>query len=189
MTNLAQRCSVSTTNNGDNVAGGYLPREGQEALVEEFIGENSFWFNATFLHRTVRPAFRLTRDSVSLVAESRRVRNSMLAGILIATSATIALFLGLAHIYLTFFTRAFAARDAILEEKLKSVSPRISGQTTMWRAGVGFHASHALGVIFFGLVYGYLALAERDFLIRLPSWSCWAPSFCSAMSSGEALLV
>src|SRR6266566_2481590 len=36
------------------------------------------------------------------------------------------------------------------------------------RAGVGFHASHALGVIFFGLVYGYLALAERDFLIRSP---------------------
>ena len=92
----------------------------------------------------------------------------MLAGILIATSATIALFLGLAHIYLTFFTRAFAARDAALEEKLKSVSPRISGQTTMWRAGVGFHVSHALGVIFFGLVYGYLALAERDFLIRSP---------------------
>ncbi len=92
----------------------------------------------------------------------------MLASILIATSATIALFLGLAHIYLTFFTRAFSARDAALEEKLKSVSPRISGQTTMWRAGVGFHVSHALGVIFFGLVYGYLALAERDFLIRAP---------------------
>src|SRR5713226_10063041 len=92
----------------------------------------------------------------------------MLAGILIATSATIALFLGLAHMYLTFFTRAFAARDAALEEKLKSVSPLISAQTTMWRAGVCFHASHALGVIFFGLVYGYLAVAERDFLIRSP---------------------
>jgi hypothetical protein len=92
----------------------------------------------------------------------------MLAGILIATSATIALFLGLAHIYLTFFTRAFAARDAALAEKLKSVSPRISAQTTMWRAGVGFHASHALGMIFFGLLYGYLALADRDFLIRSP---------------------
>src|SRR5260370_31118925 len=92
----------------------------------------------------------------------------MLAGILIATSATIALFLGLAHMYLTFFTRACASSDAVLEEKLKSVSPRISAQTTMWRAGVGFHARHALGVIFFGLVYGYLALAERDFLIRSP---------------------
>src|SRR5260370_23732821 len=69
---------------------------------------------------------------------------------------------------LHFFTRAFAARDAALEEKLKSVSPRTSGQTTMWRAGVGFHASHALGVIFFGLVYGYLAMTERNFLIRSP---------------------
>jgi hypothetical protein len=71
--------------------------------------------------------------------------------------------------YLSYiFHAAFAARDAALEEKLKSVSPRISGQTTMWRAGVGFHVSHALGIIFFGLVYGYLALAERDFLIRAP---------------------
>src|SRR5260370_25882791 len=94
----------------------------------------------------------------------------MLAGILIATSATIALFLGLAHIYLTFFTRAFAAGDAALEEKLKSVSPRISGQMTMWRAGVGFHASHSLRVSFFGLVYCYLPVAERDVLRRPPSW-------------------
>jgi hypothetical protein len=91
-----------------------------------------------------------------------------LAGILIATSATIALFLGLLHVYLTFFTRAFAPRDAALEEMLKSASPRISGQTTMGRAWVGFHATHALGIIFFGLVYGYLALVERDFLIRSP---------------------
>ncbi len=92
----------------------------------------------------------------------------MLASILIATSAAIALFLGLVHIYLTFFTRAFAPRDAALEEKLQSVSPRISAQMTMARAWVGFHASHALGIIFFGLIYGYLALAARDFLIRSP---------------------
>src|SRR5260370_20705532 len=106
---------------------------------------------------------RLTRDSASLRVESQRGRNSMLAGILLATSATIPVFLGLAHIYLTFFTRAFAARDAALEEKLKSVSPRISDQTTMWRAGVGVHSSHALCVIFFELVYGYFAGSERGF--------------------------
>ncbi len=92
----------------------------------------------------------------------------MLASILIATSAAIALFLGLLHLYLTFFTRAFAARDAALEEMLKSVSPRISDQMTMGRAWVGFHATHSLGIIFFGLVYGYLALAARDFLMRSP---------------------
>lgn len=92
----------------------------------------------------------------------------MLASILIASSATIALFLGLLHLYLTFFTRAFAARDAALEEMLKSVSPRISDQMTMGRGWVGFHATHSLGIIFFGLVYGYLALAAREFLMRSP---------------------
>ena len=97
---------------------------------------------------------------------------------------------GLAHIYLTSFTRAFAARDAALEEKLKSVSPRISGQTTMWSAGVGFHVSHALGVIFFGLVYGYLAPAERDFLIRAPFLGVLGrPRSARLWSPGEALLV
>ena len=114
-------------------------------------------------------SFRSQRgNSGELSTKSRRGRNSMLAGILIATSATIALFLGLVHMYLTFCTRAFAVRDAALEEMLKSASPRISGQMTMGLAWVGFHASHALGIIFFGLVYGYLALAARDFLIRSP---------------------
>src|SRR5260221_8614205 len=103
------------------------------------------------LNRSVSENARLTRDSASLGVESQRGRNSMLAGILLATSATIAVFLGLAHIYLTFFTRAFPARDAALEEKLKSVSPRISDQTTMWRSALGFHASRAPGALFSGL--------------------------------------
>ena len=34
----------------------------------------------------------------------------------------------------------------------------------MWRAWVGFNASHSYGALLFGLVYGYLALAHRDFL-------------------------
>lgn len=113
----------------------------------------------------------------------------MLAGILIATSATIALFLGVAHIYLTFFARAFAARDAALEEKLKSVSPRISDQMTMGRAWVGFHVSHSLGVIFFGLVYGYLALAGRDFLIRSPFFCAGRPRSARLYRPGKGLLV
>jgi hypothetical protein len=28
----------------------------------------------------------------------------------------------------------------------------------MWKAWIGFNASHAYGAIFFGLIYGYLAL-------------------------------
>jgi hypothetical protein len=37
---------------------------------------------------------------------------------------------------------------------------------TMWRAWVGFNASHSLGILLFGLFYGYLALARPDVLFR-----------------------
>lgn len=50
---------------------------------------------------------------------------------------------------------------------MKTVSPRVSRHTTMWRAGTGFHASHSLGAMLFGLVYGYLALA-RLYWFKVP---------------------
>jgi hypothetical protein len=36
----------------------------------------------------------------------------------------------------------------------------------MWKAWVGFNASHGYGAIFFGAVYGYLSLAHSAFLFR-----------------------
>lgn len=36
----------------------------------------------------------------------------------------------------------------------------------MWKTWVGFNASHSLGAIFFGLIYGYLALAQGPFLFQ-----------------------
>lgn len=47
---------------------------------------------------------------------------------------------------------------------MKAGSMRIARSATMWRASIGFHASHSLGAMFFGLVYGYLALEESGFL-------------------------
>jgi hypothetical protein len=41
-------------------------------------------------------------------------------------------------------------------------------ETTMWRCWVGFNASHSLGLILFGLVFGYLALAHGQLLFRSP---------------------
>jgi hypothetical protein len=38
----------------------------------------------------------------------------------------------------------------------------------MWRAWVGFNASHSMGAILFGLVFGYLALAHGQVLFRSP---------------------
>jgi hypothetical protein len=38
----------------------------------------------------------------------------------------------------------------------------------MWRCWMGFNVSHSMGLILFGLVYGYLALARDQLLFRSP---------------------
>ena len=51
---------------------------------------------------------------------------------------------------------------------MQEVSPVISGKMSMWEAWVGFNASHSFGAMLFGLVYGYLALAQSAVLFS--SW-------------------
>jgi hypothetical protein len=85
---------------------------------------------------------------------------------LIAASAAIILLLGLIHLAYTFRGDKLRPRDAELEARMKEISPVISRQTTMWKAWIGFNASHACGAILFGLVYGYLALAHGAFLLQ-----------------------
>ena len=87
-----------------------------------------------------------------------------IASSLIAASAAIILALGLVHLLYTFHGRKLHPRDAELEARLKEVSPVITRQTTMWKAWVGFNASHAFGAILFGAVYGYLAVLHSSFL-------------------------
>ena len=36
----------------------------------------------------------------------------------------------------------------------------------MWRAWIGFNASHSLGAMLFGLVYGYLAVFHLELLLQ-----------------------
>jgi hypothetical protein len=38
----------------------------------------------------------------------------------------------------------------------------------MWRGWVGFNASHSMGLILFGLVFGFLALAHDRLLFQSP---------------------
>ena len=38
----------------------------------------------------------------------------------------------------------------------------------MWKCWIGFNASHSLGAILFGIVYGYLALAHSQLLFQSP---------------------
>jgi hypothetical protein len=87
-----------------------------------------------------------------------------LPSLLVATSAAILFALGAAHLALTFFGQQLDPRDDALRERMAEVPLRMTRETTMWRAWVGFNASHSLGALLFGLLYGYFALAAPALL-------------------------
>lgn len=80
---------------------------------------------------------------------------------LIAASAAIPFLLGTLHLVFTFSGERLFPRDASLIERMKEGSPRISRQTSVWRASLGFHASHSLGAMLFGLIYLYFAVQAQ----------------------------
>jgi hypothetical protein len=85
---------------------------------------------------------------------------------LLAGSAALLLLLGGLHLLYTFHGPKLLPRDAELQQRMSSVSPVITRETTMWKAWIGFNASHSFGAILFGLVYGYLALWRPAFLFE-----------------------
>lgn len=87
---------------------------------------------------------------------------------LMAASAGIILLLGSLHLLYTFRGKKLYPRDTHLERQMDQVSPVITRQTTMWRCWIGFNASHSLGAMLFGLVYGYLALQHTALLFGSP---------------------
>ena len=91
---------------------------------------------------------------------------STLAPFFIAGSAAIAMLLGLVHLLYTFHGPKLHPRDRDLKTRLEEALPVISRETTMWKAWIGFNASHSYGTIFFGAVYGYLSLVHSAFLFQ-----------------------
>ncbi len=92
----------------------------------------------------------------------------MIAILLMAASAGIILLLGSIHLAITFSGNKLSPRSAALMTGMQEISPVISKETTMWKAWIGFNASHSMGAILFGLVYGYLALAHSQLLFHSP---------------------
>ena len=94
--------------------------------------------------------------------------NILAARILMVLSASIIFTLGAIHLAYTFWGPKLMPRDPALQISMRQISPVITKETTMWRCGVGFNASHSMGLIFFGLVFGFLALAHGQFLFQSP---------------------
>ena len=83
-------------------------------------------------------------------------------------SAGIIFTLGAVHLTYTFWGPNLSPRDPTLQISMSQISPVITKETTMWRCWVGFNATHSMGLILFGLVFGFLALAHDQLLFRSP---------------------
>jgi hypothetical protein len=91
---------------------------------------------------------------------------AMPAQILVTLSAGIIMTLGLLHLAYTYLGDKLHPRDSDLLARLQTTSPVISRQTSMWKAWMGFNASHSLGAILFGAVFAYLALQQSMLLFH-----------------------
>lgn len=92
----------------------------------------------------------------------------MLSKMLMAASAAIVLILGCIHLVYTFWGPALLPRDPGLQIAMSQVHLGITTETTVWRAWIGFNASHSMGAMLFGLVFGYLALTQPRVLFGSP---------------------
>jgi hypothetical protein len=90
----------------------------------------------------------------------------MLSRALMLASAGIVLALGLVHLLYTFHGTKLHPRDAAVQQAMRTTHLRLTSETTVWKAWIGFNASHSMAALLFGALYGYLALAQPELLFR-----------------------
>lgn len=84
--------------------------------------------------------------------------------VLVVASSAIMLVLGLIHLIYTFRGTKLFPRNSDLIDAMKRVQLVLTDETTVWKAWLGFNTSHSMAAIFFGLIYGYLAIFHPDIL-------------------------
>jgi hypothetical protein len=84
--------------------------------------------------------------------------------LLLAASAGIALLLGVIHLFYTFSGSSLLPRNPALQTAMSEAHLSLTKETTVWRAWVGFNASHSMALILFGLIFGFLALDHPESL-------------------------
>ena len=92
----------------------------------------------------------------------------MIAQALIAASAAVVFGLGALHLLLTFRGPKLLPRDPGLRVQMEQGTLVLTRQTSVWKAWIGFNASHSLGAMLYGVLYGHLALAHPAVLLHSP---------------------
>lgn len=74
------------------------------------------------------------------------------------TGSLIMLTLGSIHLFYTFFSDKFRPVKDELYAMMAQTPMRLTRQTTLWKAWMGFNASHSIGAIYIGVINTFLAL-------------------------------
>jgi hypothetical protein len=90
------------------------------------------------------------------------------SSLLVAGSSAILFALGSMHLLFTFVGPKLLPRDPQLQKRMGEVCMQLTKETTVWRAWIGFNASHSLSLMLFGTVYGYLAVKRSKVLFHDP---------------------
>ena len=99
----------------------------------------------------------------------------MLSQVLFIIGASIFGLLGFVHLIYTFFTDKFNPYNLDVMAAMKNTTANITKETTVWRAWIGFNASHSLGAILFSAIYIPLAFSHIQFIVN-NSWFAVLPS-------------
>ncbi|WP_057916534.1 LIC_13387 family protein [Lysobacter antibioticus] len=105
----------------------------------------------------------------------------MLASWLVVASAVVCAYVGVVHLLYTLFGSKLNPRDAQLMAAMKQGSLVVSAQTNVWRAWIGFNASHSLGFLLFSAVFGHLALSYPALLFGSVYLAAAGAAFLAAL--------
>ncbi len=97
-----------------------------------------------------------------------------MAQILMITGTGIFGLFGSMHLFYTFFTSRLDPYDLSVKEAMQGTSLALTRETTVWKAWVGFNASHSLGAMLVAAFYIPLALWNFT-IIENSLWFTWLP--------------
>jgi hypothetical protein len=98
-----------------------------------------------------------------------------MAQILLVAGAAVFGLLGLIHLIYTFRGNRFDPHDVELKESMQNSTLILTKQTTLWKAWIGFNASHSYGAIMVALFYVPLAIFHNE-LIQNSLWFSILPT-------------
>lgn len=82
--------------------------------------------------------------------------------------ASFFLILGTIHLLYTFYSNKFSSKNKKVIEEMKSSRLILTKETTIWKAWIGFNASHSSGAMFIGIINIYLALFYFNTVVNNP---------------------